>query len=1086
MFNALVPDKTDSESMIPGVTANSFPKHGASRFLLYAALLLLGIAGNHFNYPVFFDVNFLFGSIFTLLALQFFGLIPGIVAAAVASSYTYVLWSHPYVLVILTAEVTIVGLLMRRRGIGLVLADTIYWLFLGTPLAYVFFHVVMHVPPVNTYMLVSKLVINGITNALIARLGFILIEFASRGRRMPQRETLSGFILLFVLAPTLIIMAIDSRSEFAETDQRTRASLTQAGNTVAFYLETWVKESDNAISALASRANPATPQMIQPLLAQVVTGSSNFLRVGLINRDGVSVAFYPSVDELGRSNIGRNFSDRPFISALKRNLKPMLFDVGEARIGAPKPRTIMLAPVVMHGQYEGFVAGVLSFEQCREVLDVSTRMEHFLYTMLDNRGNVIFSNRPELKIMAPFTRSGGSLRKLDDEISQWVPDAPPNTAMTERWKKSFYVKEVKIGDMGEWKLVLEQAVAPFQKSLYVKYTNHLMQLTFLVLAALMVTELFSRKTMAPLEKLCSITKDLPDKTESGTEDLAWPDSVLSANSQLIENFRLMAASLAEKFHENRRINATLEQQVAMRTQELQTSEERYRKVVEAIGETLSVIRDDGTLLFVNAKAGTNLTGGSASDQVVGHNIREFLPAEEADNLIAAYRQVTETGQPLRREIRVTMTKEIKWFQNTLQPILYGEDNAQCVLSLSLDITERVRAQDALLQAKRQAEAANQAKSEFLANMSHEIRTPLNGVLGMLQLLKTTNLDDEQLEYADTAIRSSARLTGLLSDILDFSMIEAGMMPLKEVEFDPGALEKSIFELLAVAAREKGLSLKFTIDERTPSVLIGDDARVLQILLNLVGNAIKFTDQGWIQVDISLLPISGNAPCHILFSVADSGIGISDERFKDIFKPFVQGENSYVRRYQGAGLGLSIVRRLVHLMRGELAIESELGHGTTVYLSLPFGLPADGTAVAGENPAVGHSKVKGSLKILVVEDDELSLKFALRMLEKIGHEAIPSKDGQEALQRLTEHDVDLILMDVRMPVMDGLKAARAIREGKAGQDKAGTPIIAMTAYAMTGDKEKFLEAGMNDYIAKPVDMTPLRDVIDRVMGSQKAD
>ncbi|MEF3697916.1 ATP-binding protein [Desulfolutivibrio sp.] len=466
----------------------------------------------------------------------------------------------------------------------------------------------------------------------------------------------------------------------------------------------------------------------------------------------------------------------------------------------------------------------------------------------------------------------------------------------------------------------------------------------------------------------------------------------------------------------------------------------------------------------------------------------FIPIEEIEACIPEHKRVhralvdlIDSGKPydLEFEIRPADNSPPKVIISKAELEKDPSGKPLRVCGVIQDVTNRKRAEQALQEAMLQAEAASRAKSEFLANMSHEIRTPLNGVMGMLQLIEESQLDDEQREYAKNALTAAKRLTRLLSDILDLSKIEAGRLSLCVSQFDLRTVEQSIMDLFAVAAREKGLELSFAIDAKLPAALIGDEARLLQILFNLIGNSIKFTDHGKIAVGISPLPFTENAPCRILFTISDTGIGISDEHAKAIFEPFVQGENAYVRSYQGAGLGLSIVRRLVALMGGELALESTPGHGATFYLSLPFSLPAEMTPGQTEI-AGGRDPAPGSFRILVVEDDALSKLAIVRLLERHGHAALAANDGQEALQRLREQDFDIILMDVQMPVMDGLKATMAIRTLPEFKEKSTIPIIAMTAYAMAGDREKLLAAGMDSYISKPVDMEILKEVMAMVM------
>ncbi len=385
----------------------------------------------------------------------------------------------------------------------------------------------------------------------------------------------------------------------------------------------------------------------------------------------------------------------------------------------------------------------------------------------------------------------------------------------------------------------------------------------------------------------------------------------------------------------------------------------------------------------------------------------------------------------------------------------------------------------LSRAKFQAESANLAKSEFLANMSHEIRTPLNGLLGMLQLIQTTPLDLEQREYTHQALQSGRRLTRLLSDILDLSRVEAGRLQIAQDPFELKDAMETIAQLFTPVAIEKGLDLRVQYNSVFPETLLGDVTRLQQILSNLVSNAIKFTETGGVLIEASMLTSLQPDECRVLFSVSDTGIGIKTEEMNMLFSPFTQVETSYTRKFQGAGLGLAISKQLVTLMGGTVSVDSQAKAGTTIYFSLPFKLSRAVTDKQ-QSAANSNTQLPPRLQILLVEDDQVSSAAATAMLEKGLCTTTVAENGKQALEMLRERSFDLILMDVQLPVMDGMTATRAIRKGEAGLERASIPIIAMTAYAMVGDKEKCLEAGMDGYISKPLEMEELLEVVQRVV------
>jgi PAS domain S-box-containing protein len=430
------------------------------------------------------------------------------------------------------------------------------------------------------------------------------------------------------------------------------------------------------------------------------------------------------------------------------------------------------------------------------------------------------------------------------------------------------------------------------------------------------------------------------------------------------------------------------------------------------------------------------------------------------------------------------------FYITAQNIPLPENNL--LVSTVWDVTDRKLAEDGLRAAKEEAEAANRAKSEFLANMSHEIRTPLNGIMGMHQLMQSTDLDEEQEEYVCMANESSRRLNKLLTDILDLSRVEAGKLELNEEVFKSVEVLQSIEDIFRHTCQKNRNSLSVLMDENIPESLIGDQTRLTQILFNLTGNAVKYTRDGEIRVRATFLPVPDPGKCRVLFTVGDNGPGIPDDKQEEVFETFTQANESgspYTREYQGAGLGLPLVKRLVRLMGGNAALSSRSKEGTEIYVSLPFRIPdyLQDEQTTYERAREDTDKFREK-RLLLVDDEKVTQVHIKRLLEKYGFQVSVAENGEEALPELAENEYDCVLMDVQMPILDGVRATREIRdiENKEGESKAGSldskrvPIIALTAYAMDGDREKFLEAGMDDYIPKPADKDELLRVLEKYL------
>ncbi len=539
---------------------------------------------------------------------------------------------------------------------------------------------------------------------------------------------------------------------------------------------------------------------------------------------------------------------------------------------------------------------------------------------------------------------------------------------------------------------------------------------------------------------------------------------------LADTFNLLSGKLKDTLDEQ-------ENTIARRTDELSQSRARFRAMFENMQNCVALYEavDDGKdFIFLDFNSAGEKTEGITRDMLIGRRLSKNFPLISGSGLIEALCRVWKTGDP-EYLAPIYLGGEIQsWRENYIFKLDSGE-----VVAVYNDVSEKEEARIALISAKEEAEIAAQSKSEFLANMSHEIRTPLNGLFGMLQLLEASELSQDQKEYVELAMSTGNGLLQIINDILDFSRLEQDALGLAYEPYDPKEPLKVVENTFEASLGNKNVQIEVQVDPAIPKRLIGDSGRLRQILFNLVGNAAKFTDEGVIRV--ALFPIQERGDDLLLgCTVEDTGLGIAEDKLDTIFSPFVQGDLSLTKKYQGTGLGLGIVRKLVELMGGTIAIDSEEGVGSTFVFTFMAGV----VLVADVSPQAIFEERDSDLSyhILVVEDDRVNQIFISRSLSKMGHSCELASNGVEALTLLKRHDFDGVLMDIQMPVMNGLEATEAIRSGDSDQIDKDIPIIALTAYAMPSEQARIVDSGVNAYIKKPVTLEDLQKNLDDFFGN----
>ena len=574
-------------------------------------------------------------------------------------------------------------------------------------------------------------------------------------------------------------------------------------------------------------------------------------------------------------------------------------------------------------------------------------------------------------------------------------------------------------------------------------------------------------------------------SEAEEEDRALLDRQV-ANGQELANWALLLSLMAAGVATTLIVWAIflLYKTLGNRTRlarQMQESEQRLKQFLEVVPIAVFVTDAQGKFYYAN-QAAVDLFGEQIRADSYQHILRKIevyrFPSGEPypDEERPLYRALHgQTGLVDDMELRVGNRSTL--LLSSARPVYDADGTIQYVVSSSLDITDRHRSQLRLQEAKEMAEQAARVKENFLANMSHEIRTPLNAILGFSNLLELTPLNADQSDYVHAVRTAGKNLLTIVNDILDLSKIEAGMLQLETIPFSIASLVDSLHMMLQPSAAEKGITLRVRTDPALPPVVLGDPTRLTQILLNLAGNSIKFTERGSVSVSVELRSHDAER-VWVRLAVEDTGIGIAPHMLPHIFERFRQESDFTTRHYGGSGLGLNIVKSLADMQGGRVWVEHTSEAGSLFVVELPYAVAPENSlselTPLGDQEAVPDE----SFRLLVVEDNVMNQKLAVAVLNRLGFRSEVAENGQKALEKLRERSYDVVLMDIQMPIMDGYETTRLIRN----ELRSDVPIIAMTAHALVGEREKCLRAGMNDFIAKPFQLDELRRVLRKYLAS----
>ena len=1114
-------------------------KQSFSRVSLFLLLFTLGLAGNYFKLSLFYGFDFLFGSIFLMIILNYFGVAYAVIATVLASSFTYMYWHHPYGIISFSMEMLFVGIMYRKYEKDLILLDCLFWLLIGSPLNFLLYYGIMKASFLPVLFVILKQSVNGIFNVLIASIiiDYLPINswfriFGSK-RNVSIRRVFFHIILATILIPTLAIMVINSRKSFRDIESDIGHKLKNVNLEATNIINSLVKRHMEGVVQLADAVS-GTPLVPSVKLQNNVKFAKNFFpdfqSMYIGDASGVTVSFSPETNDKGDSTIGLDFSDRAYFKEMKKSLRPVLSDVFLGRVKASVPIVTLSAPILENGRFSGYAVGAFDLSRIHKELERVKDEWGINAVILDKQGKVIVTTNGAHRPMQMLNLAGeGEIQPLESGIYKWLPPVRASKSAFDRWKNSFYIMESPIGNDAPWKLLLEVPVAPYQKQLYeTTYINSFAILLAIIVGSIFFSSFLSRRLVSPIERLKTVTTDLPSKIAS-RKTIEWPDTNLLEIHSLIGNFMDMTSSLIQKFTELKTANDHLEQRVVARTVELTQvndklcgeikerviAEEELFEAKEHLEENVRQRTSD--LLTVNGALQEEIAKRSHTEECLAgekemlsvtlQSIGDGVISTDIEGNVVLMNKVAEeltgwahqegAGRPLPEIFKTTgaanSRKGSDPLRNVSAPGLHGvvtdgallksRDGAEYVVSSSYapisardgnviggvlafrDNTERRKIEEKLLNAQKL-----ESIGVLAGGIAHDFNNLLSAILGNISLARAKR-DDSSFDRLEEIEEACNRAIGLTQQLLTFSK---GGSPVRKTT--------SIVELIKESAifvtRGSNVRCEFHFAGDLWPVY-ADEGQLSQVINHLVINAKQAMADGGI-IGISAENVLAGASSEgavsagnrVKVSVRDGGPGIPPEDISKIFDPY------FTTKVHGSGLGLATIYSIVKRHGGKIDVETKVGLGTTFHVYLPVSdKPPEDSVPSAANSSNG----KGNILVM---DDEISIRdVAGEMLAYLGYEVTCAKDGAEAVEFYKRSvtrgkPFDVVIMDLTVPGGMGGKEAMEILM----QVDSGIVAIVSSGYSndpVMAEPGKF---GFSGVVTKPYTLNSLSSTVHGVLNA----